>query len=211
MADGNRTRHFSGEMMTGGLAARWEQAPAADVVDADYVEVTPELPPHVRAERPAAPAAAELAQMEMLRERKAARQPTLAGRGGPAFWIAGCAAACAAFWISGGHALVRQAIPLGEAAPAAQLSVADVVSTTTTVDGAPALVVDGTVRNDGKAPGVVPALAIQVVSLGGEASVYRLGTLRTPLAPGAKYSFSSRLDVPKDGVKTVSVSFDQQD
>ncbi len=200
------TRHFSGEMMTGG-ASRRPEAPA-DVIDADYIEVTPERPAPAQAARPA-PQPAEMPQMEMLRQPGASRLPALSGRGGPAFWIGGCAAVCAAFWISGGHALVRGAIPY--AAEAAALSVRDVVSTTRTVDGAPALFVDGTVRNEGKAPGAVPALAIQVVSLSGEASVYRLGTLRTPLPPGAKYSFSSRLDVPKDGVKTVSVSFDQQD
>lgn len=204
MADHNRQGHFSGEMMTGGAPGR-SHAAAADVIDADYVEVTADMPSGLSSERPAS--APELAQMDMLRgSQAAAGASAFSGRGGPAFWIGGCIAACAAFWISGGHALLREAIP---PTSAAQLSVSDVVTSTRTIDGAPALVVDGLVRNDGKAAGKVPALAIQVVSLAGDTSVYRLGTLQTPLPAGAKYGFSSRLDVPKDGVKTVSVSFDQ--
>ena len=36
---------------------------------------------------------------------------------------------------------------------------------------------------------------------------YRLGTSGRPLAPGEAFAFSSRLDVPKNGVKSVSVTF----
>ena len=36
---------------------------------------------------------------------------------------------------------------------------------------------------------------------------YTLGTSNRSLAPGERFGFSSRLDVPRNGVKTVSVTF----
>src|SRR5690606_18137604 len=93
--------------------------------------------------------------------------------------------------------------------PLPDLQIGNVTSRTQTIEGEVALLVDGDISNAGRSAGKVPPLAVTVLSQDGAKSVYRLGTLRTPLAPGAKYSFSGRLDMPKDGVKTVSVAFDQ--
>ncbi|MER8868953.1 hypothetical protein NKI04_03240 [Mesorhizobium sp. M0814] len=45
--------------------------------------------------------------MDMLRKPETAVERPLWVHGGPIFWIVGVGAAFAAFWISGGHALVR--------------------------------------------------------------------------------------------------------
>ena len=37
---------------------------------------------------------------------------------------------------------------------------------------------------------------------------YNLGTSAEPLAPGAAFGFSSRLEAPKEGVRSVSVTFE---
>lgn len=129
-------------------------------------------------------------------------------RGGPLFWLAGSVAVLAAFWVAGGHATIRPGLVSALSASEPDLQIANVRSRSETVEGQAALLVNGDIRNDGKLAGQVPALAVTVLTQDGERTVYRLGTLRTPLAPGAKYSFSGRLDMPKDGVKTVSVAFD---
>jgi hypothetical protein len=36
---------------------------------------------------------------------------------------------------------------------------------------------------------------------------YIMGTARGPLAAGGEFSFSSRLEAPKEGVKSVTVAF----
>ena len=56
-------------------------------------------------------------------------------------------------------------------------------------------------------PTILPALEIRVTGNDGRITRYRLGTAARPLAPGETFAFSSRLDVPKNGVKTVSVTF----
>jgi hypothetical protein len=69
------------------------------------------------------------------------------------------------------------------------------------------LFVDGEAANDGAAAQQLPPLEIVVTGNDGRITRYRLGTSGRPLAPGETFAFSSRLDVPKNGVKTVSVSF----
>ena len=53
----------------------------------------------------------------------------------------------------------------------------------------------------------LPSLGIAVTGNDGRITRYRLGTSGRPIAPGETFAFSSRLDVPKNGVKTVSVTF----
>jgi hypothetical protein len=71
----------------------------------------------------------------------------------------------------------------------------------------PVLFVDGEAANDGSSVEILPALEITVTGDDGRITHYRLGTGDRPLAPGETFAFSSRLDVPKNGVKTVSVTF----
>lgn len=69
------------------------------------------------------------------------------------------------------------------------------------------LLVGGEATNDGTIAEKLPPLDIFVTDNDGVVTRYRLGTSGQALAPGEKFAFSSRLDVPKNGVKTVSVSF----
>ena len=78
------------------------------------------------------------------------------------------------------------------------------------VDGSgqrPILRIDGDVANEGTGHGAVPPLLITVTANDGLVMRYRLGTSSDLLPPGEKFTFSSRLDVPKDGIKSVSVTF----
>lgn len=193
-------RPVSGEIVAGaGLTGR-AAGDRADVVDADYVEIAGEARPSRPAETGPEPSG-----MAMLNAEARGLQAPM--RAGPLFWTAGAVVAAAAFWAAGGHALMPAATAVKELAP--RLTIMDVRSRAEKVDGQVALLVDGTIRNDGRASGPVPALIVNVLSAEGRTASYRLGTLRTPLAAGAKYGFSSRLDMPKDGVRTVTVTFDQ--
>jgi hypothetical protein len=207
MAVSGTARFVSGEMMAESGALGRGSADHADVIDADYIEVTPEP----RRVRPANEAVATAGRpgMAMLERRADAAVRKSAVRGGPLFWLAGGLAALGAFWVSGGHTMMPVAELLSTSPKAADLQIGNVRSRGEMVEGIEALRVDGDIRNDGEISGKVPAIAVHVESPDGATTVYRLGTLRTPLAPGAKYSFSGRLDMPKDGVKTVSVAFDQ--
>jgi hypothetical protein len=69
------------------------------------------------------------------------------------------------------------------------------------------LFVDGEAANDGAQAEALPPLEIRVTDNSSNVIRYRLGTSNLSLAPGEKFGFSSRLDVPRNGVKTVSVAF----
>jgi hypothetical protein len=71
----------------------------------------------------------------------------------------------------------------------------------------PLLFVDGEAANDGAGTLPLPPLEIRVTGEDGRITRYTLGTAGHPLAPGERFAFSSRLDLPKNGVKTVSVAF----
>ena len=55
----------------------------------------------------------------------------------------------------------------------------------------------------------LPPLEINVTANDGNVMRYNLGTSSEPLAPGAAFGFSSRLEAPKEGVKSVSVTFQE--
>ena len=115
MADERRPRPVSGEIMTEAESAAPIRGAhlGGDVVDAEYETVLTDRPQPDSPVQPAptmiASPTAPLAGMEMLRrpEGQAARTPAV--RGGPVFWVFGIGLAAAAFWVSGGHALVRGA------------------------------------------------------------------------------------------------------
>ncbi|MER9582498.1 hypothetical protein [Mesorhizobium sp. M0276] len=213
MADDRTARPVSGEIMTdpAAIAAkdRFMRGPASDVVDADYV-VMPRFVPAVESVSPLpraiVPPAIE--GMDMLRKPEAPAERPPASRGGPIFWIAGVGAALAAFWVSGGHALVRQAPFLSSAQPSA-LSISGVTSRVDASGPNPALFVDGEAANDGAKPVQLPPLEIRVTSNDGRTTRYTLGTSGRSLASGERFGFASRLDVPKYGVRTVLVTFAQ--
>ena len=115
--------------------------------------------------------------------------------------------ALAAFWVSGGHALVRQSPFWTHAEPAGALTISAVTSRIDASGLKPVLFIDGEAANDGAGPQTLPPLEIRVTDNDSNIIRYRLGTLNRSLAPGERFGFSSRLDVPKDGVKAVSVIF----
>ncbi|WP_202357704.1 fimbrillin family protein [Mesorhizobium sp. 113-3-3] len=213
MADERTARPVSGEIMTDApaiaVADRIVRGPAADIVDADYV-VMPRLVPIVESvsPQPRPIVTPSIEGMDMLRkpEAPAERQPAV--RGGPIFWIAGIGAALAAFWVSGGHALVRQA-PFLSGAQASALTISGVTSRVDASGANPVLFVDGEAANDGVGAATMPPLEIRVTGNDGRTTRYTLGTSGHSLASGERFGFASRLDVPKNGVRTVLVTFAQ--
>jgi len=209
MAEQRTARPVSGEIMTGTSVAPELRPLATDIVDADY-EVLPRSVSKADAIQPPARSKAtpSIEGMEMLRKPEAATVRPPASRGGPIFWIAGVGAALAAFWVSGGHALVRQTPFWTVDQPAGTvLSIAGVTSRVDASGATPVLFVDGEAVNDGVKAGTLPPLEIRVTGNDSRITRYTLGTSNRSLAPGERFGFSSRLDVPRTGVKAVSVTF----
>jgi hypothetical protein len=211
MADTRTARPVSGEIMTGRATGRAAPAAADDIIDADY-EILPQAGVRAPVVQPPSPPRSAptpaVEGMDMLRRQDGAPVPRRAARGGPIFWIAGVGAALAAFWVSGGHALMRQT-PLFAPARQAQ-AMFSLTGVKSRVDGSGAkalLFVDGEATNDGANAAPLPPLVIKVTGTDERITRYTLGTAGYPLAPGERFAFSSRLDVPKNGVKTVSVVF----
>jgi len=215
MADDERRRAVSGEIMTGpeGVSAEGPQAhiaPGDDVVDAEFVSLPQPIRTESHASEPASSigsAAAPAVGMDMLRRsepEKASRSPA---RGGPLFWTTSVALVLAAFWVSGGHALVRNASIAAIEAPKSAIRISAVTSRVDASGVRPILLVDGQAANDGNSLEHLPPIEIKVTGNDGLVTRYRLGTSGRPLQPGETFDFSSRLDAPKNGVKTVTVTF----
>ncbi|MFU0506034.1 hypothetical protein [Pseudaminobacter sp. NGMCC 1.201702] len=204
MADERTARPVSGEIMTEAADAALRSRPAADdVLDADY-EIVPGMDAGQMADK--APAVDNaVSGMDMLRRAMPA-QRIRGARGGPIFWSVGIAFAAAAFWVSGGHALVRQpAFNAGQMAGA--LTIAGVRSRVENTGSRPVLFVDGEAINGSASDVPFPALEIHVTANDGQTARYNLGTLGHSLVAKGRLAFSSRLEMPKNGVKTVSVTF----
>lgn len=128
--------------------------------------------------------------------------------GGPLFWAGGAILALAAFWTAGGYSLLSRP-PQAPVADNSGLRIASVISRVDRTGARPILRVDGKAVNDGSSAVPMPPLHIQIVSAAGGSTLYKLGTAGQSLASGDFFDFSSRLDLPKDGVKTVFVTFAQ--
>ncbi len=59
----------------------------------------------------------------------------------------------------------------------------------------------------GRLPQAVAGQGVFVTDNDGRITRYTLGTSDRWLSPGERFGFASRLDVPRNGVKTVSVTF----
>lgn len=210
MAEQRKARPVSGEIMAAegrDTFAQPSRVDAADIIDADFEVVAPSYPAtESSADQPIFAGQATNADgMEMLRS---ASPHTSSVRGGPIFWAAGISLAAMAFWISGGHSVMRAAaFPLSWQAP--NLRITDVVSRIDSSGRKPVLLVDGAAFNDGKSPASMPPIDIAVAGNDGKILRYRLGTGATPVAAGARWAFSSRLEVPMNGIKTVTVAFSE--
>lgn len=204
MADPTEPRVVTGEILPADTAS--PRSPRAAAVDAEFVTVAPPETPAPQPSRIVADAP-PLDGMGALRgDALAAPQAAGSRRAGPPFWAAGFLVALLAFWFAGGHSLMpgfEKAPP----PPAPALAIEAVASRVDASGPKPLLFVDGSVVNGGTAAGVAPKLAIDVAGNDGRVTRYILSTGSAPLQPGAEFPFSSRLDVPKSGVKTVSVTF----
>jgi hypothetical protein len=214
MTDDRKPRPLSGEIMaareperrTGERRAGDRRV--ADAVDAEFITVGPAsdrtgtAPAGGRAGADASPG------MDILKGKAADRGVR---RGGPLFWTFGLCLVFAAFWVSGGHALVSRPqadMPqsVRAAAPGA-LRLSGITSRIERRDDRFFLHVDGEVVNAGSAGASVPGLEISVAGKDGRVTRYFLGTSGERLEPGGRFAFSSRLEAPKDGVETVTVDF----
>jgi hypothetical protein len=219
MPDERNARPVSGEIMAAPPAGAEPADPGfmhADIIDAEYETIRPDEPVVVAQARTVTSigtAAAPVQGLDSLRKADAAAAPQAPARGGPAFWIFGLGLAAGAFWVSGGHALVRQAPIAGQTAPAQSivnaLHIVDVTSRVEDHGGRQVLFVDGKAVNDDRVERILPRLEIDVTANDGVVMRYNLGTSPEPLAPGAAFGFSSRLEAPKEGVKSVSVTFQE--
>ena len=144
MPDERHARPVSGEIMAAPVAGTEPGEPAlihaaalihADVVDAQFETIRPDEPAvatHPRLSTSIGTAAAPVQGLATLRKTDTGTRPPVAVRGGPVFWVVGLGLAAGAFWVSGGHALVRQA-PFSTQAEQAQpivnpLHIVDVTS-----------------------------------------------------------------------------------
>lgn len=214
MSDERNARPVSGEIIEVAAEPAKSGRPAADVIDAEFETLRPGQDDRIVIAAPMAgigTASAPSLGLDSLRKNEQAAAPAVRSRGGPIFWIVGLALVAGAFWVSGGHALVRQAAPVGETRiqPANPLKITDVTSRIEDHGGRSILFVDGKAVNDSQQEQVLPPIGISVSGNDGQVMRYRLGTSQDTLPPGGHVGFSSRLEAPKDGVKSVSVTFQE--
>jgi hypothetical protein len=204
MAHAVKARLVSGEIMAATPGVRAGGASGADIIDAEFETLVDEVAFGARPAPANTQPARLVVGMDALKRngfRSAGRQ-----RGGLLFWAAGLTLVACAFWLSGGHVLVHgdgsQDIGMANT-----LRIVDVTSSVVKAGGRPFLSVDGAAINEGQAAARLPGIEINVTGNSGRITRYNLGTSDRPLAPGQRFAFSSRLEVPKDGVRTVVVDF----
>ena len=220
MPDERNARPVSGEIMAAPPAGAEPAEPGfihADVVDAEFETIRPGRAgcggawarPHVDRH-----GRAPVQGLDSLRKTDAGRRPQGPVRGGPVFWIVGLGLAAGAFWVSGGHALVRQApFARRNRAGAIRSSMRSISSMSRRASRSMAAVRccswtarrSTTIASRERCRGC----EIDVTANDGTVLRYNLGTSAEPLAPGAAFGFSSRLEAPKEGVKSVSVTFQE--
>jgi hypothetical protein len=213
MNDVPKARPVSGEIMAdrAAPAAASVVRPGADVVDAEFETVTPDAARPLRAPGFVAPgidsAAAAISGLGVL---KRPDMPVDIRRpGGPVFWTFGLCLAAAAFWVSGGHTLLPQVHLPAFLRQAPTLRIASVHTRIEKIDGHAILFVDGSATNETGRTIEVPPLSINVEGDKGRTTRFFLGTRDRQVAAGETFDFSSRLELPRDGATSVSVSFDR--
>jgi len=191
---------------------------SGSIIDADYVVVEPklrvelagrpggQLPPETDRLPPGRLDLPASSGMDMLRRVGEASSRPANGRAGPIFWTVGILVSASTFWVAGGHALVSDSM-LSPGPQHDGLRIASVVSRVDRSGVNPVLFVDGKAVNDSETSVSLPPLQIHVVSTEGSSTLYKLGTAGQSLDGGDSFDFSSRLNLPKDGVRTVFVTF----
>jgi hypothetical protein len=189
---------LAGEILAGSGMLR---AAPADIVDAEYETIG-----RGGAQQPipaVQPPSAHAKGMDFLR----AAEPAGSHRAGSGFWAVGALAVCAAFWMSGGHSLSRHLPFAGDGA--GTVRVASLKSRVAETAGGPRLFIDGAVENTASASTPAPNLTIQVTDHDGAVTRYRIATAGETIASGAAWRFSSRIDAPGSGVRSVSVTIEE--
>ena len=211
MNEALKARPVSGEIMTDAATpgACVSIRPAGDIIDAEFETVGPVAAAPQAPERPSARFSAHAPEIAGLDVLKRAEAPPRGQPGGAAFWLFGLCLAALAFWVSGGHALLPSIHLPAFLASAPTLKIASVHTRIEKIDGHAILFVDGSATNETGRTIEVPPLAIAVEGEDGGTTRFFLGTRDREVAAGEIFAFSSRLEVPKDGVKSVSVSFDR--
>jgi len=207
MADDDNRRLVSGEIMAAATAMPAWRPDVAEFVDAEYETLVPER--SAGAERPSAERVPAPGGMSMLRG-VVGGHVERAARGGPVFWTAGLLLVAFAFWVSGGHMLVdRKGVSV--AAAVKQPLVIDTVRSRVEPRGErEVLFVEGATTNRGNDTLAVPPIAIAITDGKGLTSRHFLGTNGALLAPGQSIGFSSRVEAPSNGVKSVTVTFREE-
>ena len=214
MVDHNRARPVSGEIMSvanfhDGTTRRHD---IQDACDAQFETLgvatkTPTARANMAAPLIPGPVAAG---MNFLTQRSATTREN--GRPGSLlFWSAGISCIALTFWVSGGHALLMSQHGLSPAASKKALQIASVESRVEAMQGRKILFVDGHAENHATMALPLPAIEIAVTGNDGRVIRYHLGDREPQLAPGSRYEFSSRLQAPDAGVKTVSVAFAEEE
>lgn len=211
MADPRTARPVSGEIMAGALG---DVRPGRSMsLEGDVHEADFEVIAAPASRLPSAPSVDRKSEtgdgMDMLRgaEDTIASRTGGASPGGARFWLLGAVLVLGAFWVSGGHSIVASAMTPATSNTGSVLVITDVASRVDASGPKPLLFVDGQAGNSGATVAVMPALEIRVTGKDGRVTRYNLGTSGRTVAPGETFAFSSRLDMPKNGVETVSVSF----
>ncbi|MDP3899262.1 MAG: hypothetical protein Q8Q62_21515 [Mesorhizobium sp.] len=209
MADPFTMAPLSGEIMAGPPpsqgARRRDVAPLVSV-DADY-ETLPRAVTSAAAEAPIVSAPTRAAEtpplgMDILRGAALPASGALSRHGGVGFWLAATMLVAGAFWFSGGHSMARHMLASATES-GAPLRVVALVSRVEAIGGRDMLFVDGELTGSA---GSTHDLMISVTASNGTVARYKLGTGPQPAEGGGTWRFSSRLEAPRSGVKSVSVT-----
>jgi hypothetical protein len=208
MAEKHYQPPVTGELIMGcpSAAGRPARDGAPDVLDAEYE--TLRLPAPAGCPRPAISPAATTHPpgLDLLRQGTLPKRAGSDDHPGRAIsWSACLLLVAGAFWMSGGHSLLDGAMAVrSQALP---LRVTGLETRIGASSGQHHLFVQGEVVNDRAEAQALPDLSINILRANGETTRYFLGTNGQPLAGGGRFAFSSRLVAPKEGVKSVSVTF----
>lgn len=183
--------------------------PAASAAPSRASEVEDAVFETVREKRPAAAVSSGVVATPsglailgtVARDEAPARQP--AASAGIGFWCVGAGLALAAFWFAGGHALATRWSDGDDASPVRLASLSSEV-----LHGGkyPLLMVDGSLQNASGAPAVLPPLTVNITDGDGRITRYRLGRIDGRIAAHGSWRFSSRLEAPRSGVSSVTVT-----
>jgi len=205
MADVTKPRLVSGEIMTGPAPGREARPDAHDIIDVEFETLARDRAVE-RGQQRLSAGTVSLEGLSSLRTAPASPSPR-SRQGGPVFWGVGSMLVAGAFWVSGGHSVLHGASAAHAPDRTGMLRIADVRSRVDHSGNRPVLLVDGEAANDGQNAATLPPIEIRVTGPSGNVTRYKLGTAERLLASGGHFAFSSRLEVPKDGVTSVLVTF----